>query len=1162
MKYSELIGIDEQFDSTFNVIAEHGDNWKTFISNKVFEGNMSHIVSSLTSTEKNERKSFWIQGTYGTGKSHSMSVIKHLLSDDYNLIEDYLPRINNIQLREKIRSFRKMRRAISVVLRGVYAITDSADMMYIIQYHVTQALEAKGISIAVKSDIDNMIERINDQKLNSFWESILKGSLKKFVSSKDEIIKRLTQTVPDISLLRQIIEEFKSSGLSTFSRNIDQWLLEVKAELDKQNVADYLIIFWDEFTTLLDKAERRSILNTLQDIAELSKVEFKETGRPSGIYTYVITHKNLEVTEAYKDLKEDEKTMAKNRFLLLQYEMQPYTTYHILSAAIHRKNQSEIDSLIIRNYSGKPSVMNVLDNIVENRSSNAGEMKDRIISLYPFHPYTAYLSTFVSRMMGSAERSIFEFLNDSKKGLKHFIQNEVDNIPFLTATYVWNFFENIFEEDTTGKFSPAMGKYKMHIDNITQHSAMLTEVFKVILLLNILSQVIEIEEEYNESRLIKPTEENIIAAFSGVYDPSEVQKCLQHINEQQILLRSPDGVFEVSFSTLSPQRISNETKKIYPQYEDISKIIEFYPYSCKMPLDKALSSHIYRACKINCFWAGDKQSSLQKKLDSTFSPGYTLNIAIFFLRGTTPELDNIIGRSEYSKQQALDSLIALSKEEQFKDIVFVLPNVELGQTKLRQFIENMARFAVADSLKLPEAENHKRDAEKWIKHWINDDIIKGNAKLIFRGDSSDSSFMALSQKIADSCLPQIFMWGLEKITAANVNTIWVSKKAKKVVEIVVAAKSRSSLENGWSGYPDLKALLQDNSGNYIFNDSLELIPNTDVQNPVVHLCQEVNNTIASVQAEPVIDLSRSLSFLNKGIFGYYFNPISMGALALALRPYCKKMFTSGNGNLIDEIALRDLIVKLFDTWDSSDKHDEYIVRFSTAEERELVLMLNELFEINEDSLIKAKWAIRTDFETKNHSPIWSLKYAVNEGDAFNELVDKLFWFVKVSDENIQQKDIVDILSKLKSLKIELSQSLVKIENSNCIEAFLIKCLSEVGCSKYELEGLMRFLNQTLNEKKCLWDEDTVHDSVYKWKVQKDMPKPEAPDPGRKPKPSDGHESNDDKTTPGKNEKVKKAIHDYRGGIGELKAILLNLCDIYPNIIGKVESLLNDQKNKE
>lgn len=57
MKYSELVGVDEQFDSTFNVIAERGDNWKTFISNKVFESNMAQIISSLAATEKNERKS-------------------------------------------------------------------------------------------------------------------------------------------------------------------------------------------------------------------------------------------------------------------------------------------------------------------------------------------------------------------------------------------------------------------------------------------------------------------------------------------------------------------------------------------------------------------------------------------------------------------------------------------------------------------------------------------------------------------------------------------------------------------------------------------------------------------------------------------------------------------------------------------------------------------------------------------------------------------------------------------------------------------------------------------------------------------------------------------------------------------------------------------------
>ena len=102
MKYSEIISVEKHFKSAFDITSDSGEAWKTFISNERFENNLSQIINCFTSPVFNNRKSVWIQGTYGTGKSHSLSVIKHLLCDDYGDIEDYIPRINRSQLSSRI----------------------------------------------------------------------------------------------------------------------------------------------------------------------------------------------------------------------------------------------------------------------------------------------------------------------------------------------------------------------------------------------------------------------------------------------------------------------------------------------------------------------------------------------------------------------------------------------------------------------------------------------------------------------------------------------------------------------------------------------------------------------------------------------------------------------------------------------------------------------------------------------------------------------------------------------------------------------------------------------------------------------------------------------------------------------------------------------------
>ena len=110
MQYSEIIGIEPFFDSTFNMTEERENYWKQFITNEKFESNLKEIVNAFTSLTSDQHKSIWVQGTYGTGKSHSTSVIKHLLSDDLEKIQDYIEKLANPQLKAMILNFRKKER--------------------------------------------------------------------------------------------------------------------------------------------------------------------------------------------------------------------------------------------------------------------------------------------------------------------------------------------------------------------------------------------------------------------------------------------------------------------------------------------------------------------------------------------------------------------------------------------------------------------------------------------------------------------------------------------------------------------------------------------------------------------------------------------------------------------------------------------------------------------------------------------------------------------------------------------------------------------------------------------------------------------------------------------------------------------------------------------
>lgn len=503
MHYSDIIGIESFFDSTFNMTEERENYWKQFITNEKFESNLKAVVNAFTSPTSDQHKSIWVQGTYGTGKSHSTSVIKHLLSDDLDDISDYVEKISDTQLKAMILGFRKKERVFPVVLKGTYSIVDSEELKYIIQRAVTSQLKAAGVHIAVKSDFQAVIEMLEDKKFESFWDVMISSDLGRYVNSIEELKELLDNG--DVEVLKKINDSLKKAHMIKATPDIKRWLTEVMTELREQKIADYLVIFWDEFTSLLEITERRSILNCIQDIAELSKAPRKEDeNKCIGVYVFLITHKSMEATDSYKELKEDEKTMAKARFLGLKYDMQDITTYHILSNALKVKNKVEYEVLVENRVRLQSEVAEALKEIVAPMERSA-QIQAIIQKLYPFHPYTAYLATFVSRAIGSAERSIFEFLNDDKKGFKAFIENDIDDVKYLTADRVWDFFVGAFSEDRTNNFDAIINKYSMYSSKLSDTDLPELSVFKVILLLNLLNRVTQMDGGDLERSLVNPS---------------------------------------------------------------------------------------------------------------------------------------------------------------------------------------------------------------------------------------------------------------------------------------------------------------------------------------------------------------------------------------------------------------------------------------------------------------------------------------------------------------------------------------------------------------------------------------------------------------------------------------------------------------------------------
>lgn len=1092
MKYSDIVGVDSFFDSTFNITEEKDNYWKQFVTNEKFESNLHKILSAFNSENTNNRKSIWVQGTYGTGKSHSTSVVKHLLSDDLSEIEAYVSKLSSVQLKKELIEFRKNKSIFPVVLKGANGIVDVEEMKYVIQKAVVSQLKSKGYELIIKSDFEAMIAMVKDARFESYWKAELEGNLGNYVQSTSEIVSRLEAGDPE--LLKEINKSLKAANMMRATEDIVTWLKEAKSELKAKGIADYLVIFWDEFTSLLEIVERRSILNTIQDIAELSKApDPDDKNQLIGVYTFLVTHKNLESLDSYKELKEDERTMAKSRFLELKYDMEPITTYHILSNAISVKNNEIDNRLITERITNNISISNTLDRITAN--ANRPEIiKNNIKRLYPIHPYTAYLATFVSRAIGSAERSIFEFLNDDTKGFKKFIDYDIDKKYFLTADMVWDFFSEAFAEDNSGKFDAITNKFTMYNDTVEKKGKLYSAVFKTVLLLNLLNRVTAIDTAFSESDLVSPSENNIKDALTGQYSLSDITEVLSYLSNSSIIIRNPEGIYEISSSTMPLDKIKSEKENLYKRYEDVSNILEDYPATF-LKLKTEITRSIYRKNTIIPLWGGLSKTSFHSRLNKLVNDvkGYEFKIALVFFRGDTSTYNSLKQnqRDEAPIGSQKNIISELSNKEEYRNITFIVVDTALGNQKFEQIVENLAISKVAENLRNSEEANKANtNATKWVESWVNEIIGSGKCTVLFRGSSIDTTYKAVGQILKEKIMTIIFDRCLDTYSfARDASTAWKPKNSKQVVQNICFANSREEFESKTVGSASiLKSLIKSRDGSYIFDEKMRYTSHGSLDNPLDKLVIEVDKSIGNIKGKATADLGEEFSFLSEPGYGFYKSDICMGMLALVFRRYIGEFYSADTGEAINQMQMKDIIVAMFDYWEKGTSNSKLRIRFSSEEEKEFIQEFKDIFDVSGSGIQETKWNVRNSYKSKNKAPLWTLKYVESQkSDEYKSLIDQLFDITTKTTTTIDSKLIESILPKLKRYRTDIKLSLRKITNDDAIIAYVKYVLSKYHRNTDEVDSILEYLNKEMAENIVYWEESLVSEKITSWLINQTNP---------------------------------------------------------------------------
>ena len=421
----------------------------------------------------------------------------------------------------------------------------------------------------------------------------------------------------------------------------------------------------------------------------------------------------------------------------------------------------------------------------------------------------------------------------------------------------------------------------------------------------------------------------------------------------------------------------------------------------------------------------------------------------------------------------------------------IILDVGLGQKRYEGIVDNLARANVARETKVEDPTPYDRKAMRWVEKWRTD-IIEGSATVIFRGERVNTpTYKTVYNSGVNSDVARVFPYGIEKNELVAVaSTAWKETFAKKTVEKVCYAAKRSEIEEFSGVEAAISNLLKDRKGNWLFDEQLNYIGKYDQASPMTVLIKVIDDKIADLRNKTVVDIGQEFRFITEAPYGYYKNYICMAAVALAFRRYIGKMYLADQGSLITPTVMRDIVNAAFAYWHEQKSDSKLRVRFSTAEEKELIELIQQTFGVKGDGISETKWQLRSSFEKQYKSPLWSLKYVVDKGDEFNKVVDSLFSLANAAGDNITQDDISVLLKGLKKQKTSIALTLEKVEDSSCLIPFINSCLDRVQIKLDDYTNLLSYLRQNLSDEVVFWKEDDVNNQILQWCILQSKSKKE------------------------------------------------------------------------
>lgn len=528
-KYRHYFDIDPDYFPAVNeaVITKNPEMWKKFFPHGTFVKLVKNTVSVL---ERKQKLCLWVEGAYGTGKSHAVLTLKKLLDSSESETREYFQRYKlDNDLYNRFQAVKSSGRVLTVHRYGSSTIRSDHNLVFAVQESVEKALADAGVENKGGNALkDAAIAWLSDKDNKNYFNGLITGTYSDLFGGDDvdAVIEKLRTFSGDalakvMDNIFKVADERQVKALSLSVTDLSNWIREVI----KANGLKAIVFIWDEFTEYFYNNARN--LTGFQELCEISETD--------PFYFILVTH----VTQGLFHERDQDFIKLNGRFVSPHslISLPENIAFQLMGAAMEKNN----DAAVLEDWD--LSLGDLTNRTQESRKlvKSVAHITDKeMVDILPIHPYAALLLKHISSAFDSNQRSMFDFIKNDRgdeiKGFQWFIDNygpESDN-PLLSVDMLWEFFYDKGKEYLAHDIRSILDYYNragnQRLDSDQKR------VLKTVLLLQAISRYAGDSVE-----LFIPNEKNLDNAFEGTDMDGSASRCAEQLVRDKVLFSKSLG---------------------------------------------------------------------------------------------------------------------------------------------------------------------------------------------------------------------------------------------------------------------------------------------------------------------------------------------------------------------------------------------------------------------------------------------------------------------------------------------------------------------------------------------------------------------------------------------------------------------------------------------